>query len=83
VCACTSLHAVQELKWGVRKFLFIYFLSGFFSALFSAICIPRSIGVGASGALMGIMVRVLLLVTLPLPAVVVRLDFSMLATATS
>lgn len=44
-----------EIKWGLKTFLIIYFLAGVFSSCFSAVCIPQSIGVGASGALMGIM----------------------------
>lgn len=49
------LAILLELKWGLKMFLTVYFISGLYSALMSSVCIPTKIGVGASGALMGIM----------------------------
>ena len=57
-CSHSHPRRVQEMKWGTKTFLQLYFMSGVFSSLYSAVCIPELIGVGASGALMGIMVCV-------------------------
>lgn len=44
-----------EVSWGTARFLQIYFGSGILASAFSAVTIPDKIGVGASGALMGVM----------------------------
>ncbi len=50
---------ILEARIGVRRFLYVYFLSGIFAALFSLILYPIIFGyqinaVGASGAIMGL-----------------------------
>jgi hypothetical protein len=44
-----------EVMWGMKAWLLIYFGSGVFASAWSAVLKPETIGVGASGALMGIM----------------------------
>ena len=44
-----------ELQWGRPIFLAIYVSAGIFATLGSALFLPASIGVGASGALMGVL----------------------------
>jgi len=42
-----------EARWGIRRFAAVYIVGGIGASLFSAICDPRTISVGASGALFG------------------------------
>jgi membrane associated rhomboid family serine protease len=44
-----------EKLWGSRAWITIYVVSGLFSALASCIFLPDQIGVGSSGAIMGLM----------------------------
>jgi len=46
---------VLEKKWGLPKFLLLYIISGIGATLFSCLTRPNEIGVGASGAIMGLM----------------------------
>ena len=44
-----------ELEWGLAKFCAIYLISGVTSSLLSCLAMPDSLGVGSSGALMGLL----------------------------
>eukprot|EP00981_Chlorochromonas_danica_P002661 scaffold521_cov177-Ochromonas_danica.AAC.15 len=44
-----------NLVYGTPKWLFIYLASGIFGAMMSCIFLPSSVGVGSSGALMGML----------------------------
>jgi membrane associated rhomboid family serine protease len=44
-----------ETVWGIKSWLMVYIGSGIWSAMLSTIAMPNNIGVGASGALMGLM----------------------------
>jgi membrane associated rhomboid family serine protease len=44
-----------ENSWGKTRYLLIYILAGIFAETASAVFLPESLGVGASGALMGVM----------------------------
>jgi len=44
-----------ERRWTLLKFIFLYFVSGFGATLMSCLLKPKSIGVGSSGAIMGLM----------------------------
>ena len=44
-----------EFQWGRARFLTVYILAGIFAEAASAVFLPDALGVGASGALMGIM----------------------------
>jgi membrane associated rhomboid family serine protease len=44
-----------EFQWGRVKYLTVYILAGIFAETASAVFLPDALGVGASGALMGIM----------------------------
>lgn len=44
-----------EQKWGLVKFVILYFVSGIAGVLMSCLLQPGSLSVGASGAIMGLM----------------------------
>lgn len=44
-----------EIAWGTRRWLYIYFGSGILASIWSCVLKPDQLGVGASGALMGVM----------------------------
>lgn len=46
-----------ERKWGIVKFVILYFVSGIGGVLMSCLIEPKSLSVGASGAIMGLMGR--------------------------
>ncbi|GAB1221087.1 hypothetical protein ENUP19_0063G0047 [Entamoeba nuttalli] len=48
------LGMIIERRWNSFRFLIVYFVSGIIGNCFSIICQPTSIGVGASGSLLGI-----------------------------
>jgi membrane associated rhomboid family serine protease len=44
-----------NICYGTPKWFFIYFISGFFGEIMSCLIIPDAVGVGSSGALMGML----------------------------
>ena len=44
-----------EVAWGTSKYAFIYMASGVLGNLTSALLMPYTLGVGASGAIMGVL----------------------------
>lgn len=44
----------MERKWGLIKFIAVYFISGIGGVLMSCLLLPNTISVGASGAIMGL-----------------------------
>jgi len=46
---------ILEYQWGIAIYTIIYITSGFLSAILSCIALPDSLGVGSSGAIMGIL----------------------------
>lgn len=48
-----KLGMFMEMRWGRTKWLIIYVVTGCYGSLCSCITLPDSLGVGASGAIMG------------------------------
>jgi len=46
---------VLEARWGIPRTVFIYLIAGIGASAMSAFCAPRTVSVGASGALFGIL----------------------------
>jgi len=46
---------MMERKWGIPKYVLLYFISGIGASLMSCLLRPNYISVGASGAIMGLM----------------------------
>ena len=49
------LGVLAEITWGTHRFLPLYFGAGIMGSLFSTVVLPNVIGVGASGALCGVL----------------------------
>ena len=49
------LGVLAEITWGTRRFLPLYVCAGVMGSLFSTVVMPNAIGVGASGALCGVL----------------------------
>jgi len=55
---------ILEYNWGIGVFIVVYLVSGTVATLLSCCCIPDTLSVGSSGALMGLMGAWLLEITL-------------------
>lgn len=49
------LGVLAEITWGMQRFLPLYIGAGVMGSLFSTVVLPDAIGVGASGALCGVL----------------------------